>query len=596
MPARRKLRANRGLTLAAAVVLLRITPACAQAFELSGGASTIYGAAGGTLLVHGENSETSLGAGIENHHFGAGGAMQRRTANGTTTLGMQGMRADVPTDIFAPTHVLVGLGAGLSRGSPEGGQQLQAFAGFSSVNGGSPLFTTGDIEKPMLFSQWDKHLSGNCHAVTTTISFRQLLALESVGCRLQAKGLWQIAGTAGGGPKGGYGAGSATFQGTRLQLQAAYLHAGAAIDRSTVTYASVPEPDGANASITYQVARDWTLSAVHENFVIPPFIDTGNATLNTPREQTSLNQVALGYHRGATGFSVSAISSTLRLPQGQAELNSARAPVVSGGGGNTSLTATFQHDFGPLRWTENLVNSRVSDGTAQMLSISALAVRLNPHLLGSVSANVTDGHLSLSPGGEWLTASTRIRVDYQLLYLANRPQTPFQQAMEINAGLRLWHALGLELASSIGPTGTTGYTFRFTTFSARNAPASQAGLGVQVGNSVLMGRVVDEGGLPVSGAALTIDNTSIFTDTSGTFCFRERRPASHLLHVMLDQFLSPGHFVVSSAPNRVASQLESDARPLRIVLSRQPLPAASPLGQTPQQVVARADADRPGEL
>lgn len=583
------------LALTAVVLLLKPPAGSAQAFEFSGGASTIYGAAGGTLLVHGENTESTLGAGIENHHFGAGGAIERRTGSGTTTLGMQSLRADVPTDIFAPTHVLVGLGAGFSRGTPESAQQLRSFAGFSSVDGGSPFFASGDAETPLLFSQWNRHLAGKCQSVTTAIDFRQFLALESVGCDLHGKGLWQIAGTAGGGGEGGYGAGSVRFQGSRLQLQMAYLYAGDAIDRSTVMYASVPEPAGTNVSMTYQLGRAWNISAMHEHFVIPPFISTGNPNLDTPREQTSLNQLGVAYHRGATSFSASVISSALQLPQGSARTNNALASVGSGDATNTSLTATFEHDFGPLRWTENLVESNESSSAGQRLSMSSLALRFNPHLLGSVTANVTNGHLSLAPGGEWLTAATHVRVDYELLYVANHPQQPFQQAVEVNAGLRLWHALGFEVASDVGPTGVIGYTFRFTTFAA-HAPVGQAGLGIQVGDSVLMGRVVDEGGLPISGAALSIDHTPLFTDTNGAFCFRERRPALHALHVTPDEFLTPGHFVVKSAPGRVASQSEREAIPVRIVVSRQPLLSSAGINRSEQQqTVASTEISQGGQ-
>lgn len=582
--------------MAAVVLLLRMPVAGAQAFELSGGASTIYDAAGGTLLVHGENSETILGAGIQNHHLAAGGSLTRRTGDGTITLGMQQMRADVPTDIFAPTHVLVGLGAGLSRGSPEGGHQLRAFAGFSSVDGGSPLFTSGDIEKPTFFSQWNRRLGSHCRSVATAIDFRQVLALESVGCDLHAGGLWQIAGTAGGGRDAGYAAGSVRFLGPRLQLQAAYIGAGNAIDRSTVTYASIPEPTGANVSATYQLSRAWSFSGLHEHFMIPPFINTANASLDTPRERTSLDQVAIACHHGATDFSVSAISSALHFPQGQAGQNSGLASVTSGNASNTSLTATFEHNFGPLRWTENVVQSRESGNSFQRFSVSSLALRVNPHLLGSVSANAANGHLSFAPGGEWLTAATHVRVDYELLYLANRPDMPFQQAIDVNAGLRLWHTLGIEFATDISPTGTIGYTFRFTTFGARNAPAGQAGLGVQVGSSVLMGLVVDESGLPISGAALSIDKVQVFTDTTGSFCFRERRPALHTLHVSPDEFLTPGHFIVTSAPSRVSSQGESEARPLRIVVSRQPLHASGGISQTQEQgMVAEAEEGKDRE-
>ena len=554
----------------AAVALLILCwprPGRSQAFEISGGASTIYGAAGGTLVIHGQDTETNVGAGLENHRFAAGGAMVKRLHDGTETLGLQQVRTDVPTDIFNQAHMMVGVGAGVKVGDAAKGDEIRSFAGMSSLDGGSPLFTSGDLERAAYFTQWTRQVSEECRSVATGSYLRQSLALESLACSLGRKSEWHLAGTAGGGSAGLYGAASAAYDGERLRLQAEYVAAGREVDRGTETYGPTPEPVGANVSLEYKLSRAWTASAAHQQFTLAAYEDSGNPQLDTPAERTSLNQIGVDYHLRGTGVSLSALSSSL-LPQNAAGVAGHSAAAAIFGTSNRSFAGTFEHDFGALRWTENLVESTASNGFRETMSISSLALRVNPHLMGSLSADVTDGHVTFAPGGELLTASTSLRVDYELLYVANRPQQPFQQAAVVSAGLRLWHDLAFEVSSAVGPTGVVGYTFRFTTFGARNAPAAQAGMGIRLGDSVLEGMVVDERGQPIEGAALEIDANHLYTDSKGSFCFRERRPGSHLLQVLTADFLTPGDFQVASAPVHVVSRLESDATPVRIVVTR----------------------------
>lgn len=561
-------------TATLAAFLLYAPNAAAQAIQISAGASTLYGAAGGTVLMQTENTQTSVGAGLQGHRFGAGGALQRHTTNGTTTVGLQQMRADVPTDIFAPTHVLVGLGAGFMRTDAARDGELRGFAGFSSVNSGSPLFTTGDVEAPMLFSQWKQAISPDCQLVTTAIDFRQVLGLGSVGCAFGKETRWRVAGTAGGGPEGLYAAASVSLENARAHVQAAYIAAGSRLDRSTTTYAPVPEPTGANLSFDYRLTGSWTVSATHETFFLPTFSDAADPALSTPREGTSLNQAGFAYQHGHTGFSGDVLASSLRVPAVAAPIP-ASSPLPADSS-NVSLAASFAHDFGAVRWTENVVRSTASSTgygpSSETMATSSLAVRLNPHMLGSLSADVSSGHLTLAPGGELLLASASVRVDYELLYVANHPSAPFQQAMVVNAGLRLWHQVGFEVSSAVGPTGIVGYTFRFTTFGARAPRGGDANLGVHVGNSVLTGSVVDEGGIPISGAALLIDAHHLYTGADGTFSFRERHSSPHLLRVLPEEFLTPGSFIVTSAPGHVSSQPDGEVRPVRIVVSRHSSP------------------------
>ncbi len=64
-------------------------PAFGQVFDVSAGASTLYGAKGASVAIHGVHSETSIGAGLINGHFGIGASSTAPVFGGFLTTGQQ---------------------------------------------------------------------------------------------------------------------------------------------------------------------------------------------------------------------------------------------------------------------------------------------------------------------------------------------------------------------------------------------------------------------------------------------------------------------------------------------------------------------------
>jgi hypothetical protein len=82
------------------------------------------------------------------------------------------------------------------------------------------------------------------------------------------------------------------------------------------------------------------------------------------------------------------------------------------------------------------------------------------------------------------------------------------------------------------------------------------------------GRVLDQAGQPVEGAAIDFGGETVFTNSSGEFLLRARRPQRYRPAVLLEEFLLPGHWQVRSMPPEVTAQPESRAKPIEVILQR----------------------------
>jgi hypothetical protein len=91
-------------------------------------------------------------------------------------------------------------------------------------------------------------------------------------------------------------------------------------------------------------------------------------------------------------------------------------------------------------------------------------------------------------------------------------------------------------------------------------------IGGRMSQYVIRGRVWDTEGNPVEGAALDFSGEMVFTNSSGEFLLRVRRPSRHALTVLPTEFLLPGAWEVLSAPDEVTASAEARTVPLEIIL------------------------------
>jgi len=90
----------------------------------------------------------------------------------------------------------------------------------------------------------------------------------------------------------------------------------------------------------------------------------------------------------------------------------------------------------------------------------------------------------------------------------------------------------------------------------------------QLGKFVIKGRVVDEDGQPVDGAAIDFEGDLAFSNPEGQFLLRVGRPRDYRLTVRFEEFLLPGKWQVVAAPATVKALPEDRAVSHDIVLRR----------------------------
>ncbi len=539
-------------TSIAVLLCLDATLVRAQVIGISGGASTAYASQGGTIVIHGQQTETSVGAGLLNGHFGIGGLTVRRIHGGTMSLGQQGFSLQVPTDLFDGGYIFFGNGLGVHRSFGKQ-QDLTGFVGTASQEGGSPLFRTADLGHVTAFGQWKQPLSNHCFSLATALLSTANALLESVQCSTRP---WlTFAGTAGAGGGAPYAAGSAILKQRRFDLRASYIYAGPNFARGTESGQLTPEPIRENIAGEFRPTRRLSVSLLHENYLLPAASGL-TFSPSVQGQQSSLDEGSLYWHGRLTGFSASLLGSSLR-PQ----------PILSSGS-SLALSSNFYRSFGRIQWNETLLAAVRGSQGGNLTVINGCSVDVNSHLKVTESANVAATGTTFSHGGALLTSFSSFEVDYQLLYLPARPSQPFQQSMVFDAQTRLFRILSLHASSLVGPTGRTLYTFQLGTLFTRATPLSGTVAPTSLGENVLHGRVVDLAGAPVEGAALLIDSEHLYTDSSGYFFFRERRAAIHPLQVLTEEFLSSSDYSVVSAPATVRTATEQQGQLIRIVVAR----------------------------
>jgi hypothetical protein len=184
----------------------------------------------------------------------------------------------------------------------------------------------------------------------------------------------------------------------------------------------------------------------------------------------------------------------------------------------------------------------------------------------------TNGQWTLAYGGEFLTNRFSVSANYENVYLPLRPDRPFEQALALNASVRLFGSFRFTVASSVAPDGGIRYTFGASTYLYR-----YRGLGPGQSHTpesysfpkyLVQGAVRDEEGNPIAGAALRINGEVVYTDDAGRFLYRFRKHAQVKFELAMDEFLLPGVFELVHAPDRVTAEPEGSAQDVEVVLRR----------------------------
>jgi len=545
--------------LAAAALGLFHSNVSAQVFALSAGASTMYGAEGATLMIRGKGYESSIGAGLSNGHFAIGGTSVRQIKDGSLTAGQQGFSMELPTDVFQGGHIFFGAGLGLRRQRTDQ-DGLNLFAGYTSFEGGTPLFQTSSLGNLAAFGQWKKQLSTHCSSLATGLLSTKVIALESVQCARSRHLVYSF--TAGVGAGAPYVAASVIWKKQNLDLRASYILAGSRFQRGNNFDQPTPEPIRENISADYRLTRNVSFTAMHQNYLTPATSNSGDLDLPDEPQRSSLDVAAVLFHRGRTGLTFTVLHAKTKQVFDPSEPSFYRT--------NLALSAAFQHSFGRIEWTENFMDELSGQESGGAILINGISAEINSHLRLTESANVTAQGLTFSHGGSLVTTFSSVSVGYELLYLANRPYDAFQKSLIFDAQVAVRRNLWVHAGSSVGPTGKILYSFQLGTQFSRNGATSDRMSDGGMGNSILSGRVVDLEGIPVEGAAMLIGHQRVYSDSDGNFLFREKKSQVHPFTILLDEFLGSGRFASVRAPREIRTSSQRDSAILSIVVARIP--------------------------
>lgn len=545
----------------AMLLALLLAPAArlhAQVFKIEGGDSTLFQAQGGSVEFKAPNYSGSLGLGFFDGKFELGASLRTQFRGYTYTAGDDSVRFDLPTDIFNTDYYFFARGLGISK--EEKDQGFYGFAGMTSDWLGTGFFQAAQSEDPVAVFFFHRKLTDNLRFFSRSIVAKKDTALEAL--EWQPEKWLKVAVTGGIGSGHGYFATSFDAETKKLSVRGSYIDASPDFRRIVVPSLLNAEDNKENIDVTYQTSSGLSLTAGHHNLLQP-------VSLDSPLTQATTNNVAANYHFSGTYVGAGFFNSSVADRQTQ--------------GINLYVGHRF-HDR--LDVTTNYFDSHTANEPSNAMFSGTFREILSPRFSVLQLITRANGQWTMAYGGEFLTNRFSVNASYQNVYLPLRPDRPFEQALALNASVRLFGSLRFTAASSVAPDGGIRYTFGVSTYLYRYSGLGPGQSHMQESYSfpkyLVQGMVREPDGTPVAGAALSIGGEVIYTDDGGRFQYRSHKHTRLRLQVAFDQFLVPGVFEIVQAPTEVQTEMEDKSLDVEIVIRRRKT-APIDLRQVPAQ-------------
>jgi hypothetical protein len=568
-------RVGRGL-IGLALVVLGVPgggfAARAQVLEINGGSSSLYQTQGGSIILHGPAYETELGGGVIAGRFVAGGRLSYKYGKTTYSAGVEEVRFDLPTDLFTSDHRLLGVGIGMK--TVRATSSLELFAGGTSQRFDTPLFSGVRADQPAGAMVLRKSIS------TRVVYTSQVLAANP-GTVLQAvewkPRVWLALATAGGvGGTSRYEAFSVNMQRPLYDMKLAYVDEGANFQRVGAEPTISTETVHENLMFTVRSSAHnprVTLSGGRQNFMVPAGSVTSTGGDALPNLVSTSNQLSV-----STGVKGASITGTVINSSYNGDSNLA---LVLSAAISPTKRLHIQSSFFQNRPLARTVPVQTTvQGGSQNLVTSTLVTNAHEALTRRFTANQTftysNGQTSVSYGGSILTKWITASADYETFYIPTRPDNPFQQSLVLDLELNLFGRVQLKGGTFVSPTGKTLYSANLHVLESRSPVPVAASEHVRFGSYVLQGRVIDNTGSPIYGAAIALGPNLLFTDSDGAFFLREAKPHTYAFKLLLDEFMDGHSYRVISQPQQVTGTKNEDQHLLIVVArtSGSPRPAA----------------------
>lgn len=528
--------------------------------EVQGGGSSLAGGYGATANLWRNGMDGWVGIGwMDGLRVGA--FMRTAVGRDTLRLGNDVLALRYPTDVFGSGFNVLVQGATWQRSSKLG--TFATFGGASSTGLSAPSFSAWQAKAPLGAVLFERRLKPTLRAGATAVVAERATVVPSLQWQATPDVTAAVAGGVGGGRP--YAATSLLVQTGRLEVRAAYVYNPRRFRRAFTPAPMQTELDAENIQVTYEVRPGLTIGAGRQNFVQ----DSADAV--TPL-YASGNSLFLGGRTGDTRVSAGLYASRADT------LHNVSSFIAVG----RQLTAWLDGEIYVLQ-------SRPEGRASSTTPVVNLRERVSPRLGLMQQLTVSNGSVHMLFGGSLRTALGEFGVDYQMVHQPFQPLNPFRSALNLTARLQLGR-YSTNFGTYVQPDGRVDYAATGGTFLYMGqfgaAPPQQIG-GGRISDYVVRGRVLDDAGQPVEGAAIELGGETVYTNSRGEFLLRTRRPQRYQPAVLLQDFLLPGRWQVRSVPAAVTAQPESRAQAIEIILERAaaapaPAPAApAALPETP---------------
>jgi hypothetical protein len=513
--------------------------ASAQLLKVEAGASDMVPTVGGSISLQAQGYEGYLGAGLLNGSFQLGTYAKTSIGPYQLTAGDQSFGINFPTDIFGGGEFLTarGLGATLPGNDP-----IFVFAGVTTLGAGTPLFQAFQNETPVALVFMDRAITPNFHFYSRNIISQRQTWIEGFDWIPRP---WLKTGlSAGMGSNKPYFGASLDVLRYWYEIKAGYIRASSEFRRITTPSVFASEPDRENILVSVKPYSSLAFTAGRENFLAP------QGTLTAPFLRASVDQ-----------FQTSFELAKFRLGAGIFESHGPTGRTVSDG--FTASRSITRNIDGSVSYYQNISGPRPRSNYL----ISTIREKISPKLSLLQVINHTAGNTTVLFGGSYTTNRVSVSVDYQTLYmpfLAN----PLVTGVGITLNLKLWRGIQVNGETFRSPDGRLRYTGSLSTLLTPNLHFAQGDdkRAPKMSDYVVRGHARDEQGSPIEGAAFLIGDEMVFSNGAGEFLLRLKKAQPVAFTVVPEEFLTPLHFTVVSAPTQVVAAPEDSATDNLIVL------------------------------
>ena len=534
------------LQVQCALLVMAMLPAWranAQVFRVQGGSSTMLNAKGGSVEFSAPKYDGSVNVGYFDGHLRYGAEDRYQFERFTLLTGDETVPFVLPTDVFDASHYFSVRGLGVTH--RDSVLKYYAFAGTTSTWLGTGLFNAATSDDPVGMLFYERKLNAHFKLFSRNIVSRRQTFLQ--GLEYQPNRSVRAAIAAGIGSNQKYLAASFDAETQKLIFRTSYVLTGKSFQRISLASPLSSEVDKGNAQVMYKPLEFVNLTAAHQNLLEP-------VTLGGAMEHATVNQFSADFHVEKFYFGSGQFFST------SSGLNTKGTNLYAG------------RRFGRLlEINENWFQSKSGDQPASTILSGTIRENISSRLSLLQLISRTHGQTTVSFGGNFTSNRLMLQADYQSVYLPFRPDHPFQQALALNAAVRMVGPMQITAASNVDPTGHLRYTFGMSTWLYRmNGMTSAHSETFSIAKFLVQGIVKDDQGNPVEGAALRIGKEIIYSDSTGAFLVRTSKHGPFPLSIVPDEFITNGLYEAVSAPSTVRAEIDDAAAMVDVVIRRVP--------------------------